>query len=93
MKDKSQTGTIRLVFFYLNDSKVLRPEAIDLFPFKVALKMLEPTDPGAGGRPSAHAEYRAAAGKWERDALEYATRAYLACRQELWSGKIIGKSG
>ncbi|CAB3410737.1 unnamed protein product [Caenorhabditis bovis] len=50
---------------------------------EVAQKMLEPVDPGQGGRPSAIAAYKAAADKWRRDALEFACRAYCTSRQEL----------
>ncbi|CAD6186430.1 unnamed protein product [Caenorhabditis auriculariae] len=50
---------------------------------EVAQKMLEPVDPGPGGRPSALAAYKAAADKWRRDSLEFACRAYCTSRQEL----------
>uniref|UniRef100_A0A8R1IZJ8 non-specific serine/threonine protein kinase n=1 Tax=Caenorhabditis japonica TaxID=281687 RepID=A0A8R1IZJ8_CAEJA len=50
---------------------------------EVAQKMLEPVDPGPGGRASALAAYKAAADKWKRDSLEFACRAYCTSRQEL----------
>lgn len=50
---------------------------------EVAQKMLEPVDPGAGGRASAVAAFKAAADKWRRDSLEFACRAYCTSRQEL----------
>ncbi|KAF1770229.1 hypothetical protein GCK72_002047 [Caenorhabditis remanei] len=50
---------------------------------EVAQKMLEPVDPGPGGRPSALAAYKAAADKWKRDSMEFACRAYCTSRQEL----------
>ncbi|VDM71515.1 unnamed protein product, partial [Strongylus vulgaris] len=45
--------------------------------------MLEPVNPGPGARPSAVAAFKAAADKWRRDALEFASRAYCTSRQEL----------
>ncbi|KAJ1361787.1 hypothetical protein KIN20_021128 [Parelaphostrongylus tenuis] len=50
---------------------------------EVAQKMLEPVDPGPGARPTALAAYKAAADKWRRDSLEFASRAYCTSRQEL----------
>ncbi|EYB82696.1 hypothetical protein Y032_0353g3295 [Ancylostoma ceylanicum] len=50
---------------------------------EVAQKMLEPVDPGPGARPSAVAAFKAAADKWRRDSLEFASRAYCTSRQEL----------
>ncbi|CAI5438650.1 unnamed protein product [Caenorhabditis angaria] len=49
---------------------------------EIAQKMLEPVDPGPGGRQSALAAYKAAADKWRRDSLEFACRAYCTSRQE-----------
>ncbi|KJH53343.1 kinase domain protein [Dictyocaulus viviparus] len=49
---------------------------------EVAQKMLEPVDPGPGARPTALAAYKAAADKWRRDSLEFASRAYCVSRQE-----------
>ena len=40
----------------------------------VALKMLEPVDPGQSCRPSAQSAYKAAASKWTRDPLQYACK-------------------
>ncbi|GMR53667.1 hypothetical protein PMAYCL1PPCAC_23862, partial [Pristionchus mayeri] len=54
-----------------------------LQPYEVAQKMLEPCDPGSAARVSAVNEYKAVESKWERDPLEYSTRAYLSCRQEV----------
>ncbi|KHJ98123.1 kinase domain protein [Oesophagostomum dentatum] len=50
---------------------------------EVAQKMLEPVEPGPGARPSAVAAFKAAADKWRRDSLEFASRAYCTSRQEL----------
>lgn len=49
----------------------------------VAMKMLQPVQPGTGARQSAIVAYRAAQGKWERDPLQYACKAYCTARQEL----------
>ena len=49
----------------------------------VALKMLQPVDPGFGARASAAQVYKAAQAKWLRDPVQYACRAYCTARQEL----------
>ncbi|XP_046393381.1 leucine-rich repeat serine/threonine-protein kinase 1 [Ischnura elegans] len=49
----------------------------------VAMKMLQPVQPGVTARPSALIAYKAAQGKWERDPLQYACKAYCTARQEL----------
>lgn len=49
----------------------------------VAMKMLQPVDPGFGARPSAATAYKAAWSKWQRDPSQYACRAYCTARQEL----------
>ncbi|CAG0916811.1 unnamed protein product [Notodromas monacha] len=49
----------------------------------VALKMLEPVDPGSTSRQSAQSAYKAASSKWSRDPLQYACKAYCTARQEL----------
>lgn len=49
----------------------------------VAMKMLQPVQPGPGARQSAVVAWRAAQGKWERDPLQYACKAYCTARQEL----------
>ncbi|CAM1297638.1 Uncharacterised protein g1884 [Pycnogonum litorale] len=49
----------------------------------VALKMLQPVDPGFGARQSAAAAYKAAWSKWQRDPIQYACKAYCTARQEL----------
>ncbi|EJW72390.1 serine/threonine protein kinase, partial [Wuchereria bancrofti] len=49
----------------------------------VALKMLEPVEPGLGARVSSVSAYKAAYTKWQRDPLQNACRAYCTCRQEL----------
>ncbi|XP_043222191.1 leucine-rich repeat serine/threonine-protein kinase 1-like isoform X1 [Amphibalanus amphitrite] len=49
----------------------------------VAMKMLQPSDPGEDARSSAVAAYKAAQSKWERDPLQYACKAYCTARQEL----------
>ncbi|CAG2064267.1 unnamed protein product [Timema podura] len=49
----------------------------------VAMKMLQPVQPGANSRQSAIIAYKAAQGKWDRDPLQYACKAYCTARQEL----------
>ncbi|KAK7861679.1 hypothetical protein R5R35_005355 [Gryllus longicercus] len=49
----------------------------------VAMKMLQPVQPGANARQSALIAYKAAQGKWDRDPLQYACKAYCTARQEL----------
>ncbi|XP_022652148.1 leucine-rich repeat serine/threonine-protein kinase 1-like isoform X3 [Varroa destructor] len=49
----------------------------------VALKMLQPVDPGFGARHSDSMAYKAASSKWVRDPLQYAAKAYYTARQEL----------
>ncbi|OQR69916.1 leucine-rich repeat serine/threonine-protein kinase 1-like, partial [Tropilaelaps mercedesae] len=49
----------------------------------VALKMLQPVDPGFGARHSDSLAYKAASSKWARDPLQYAAKAYYTARQEL----------
>ena len=52
-------------------------------PRNVAVKMLQPIDPGGNARESTLAAYRAGKSKWERDPLQYACKAYCTARQEL----------
>uniref|UniRef100_A0A6A7FVB2 non-specific serine/threonine protein kinase n=2 Tax=Hirondellea gigas TaxID=1518452 RepID=A0A6A7FVB2_9CRUS len=52
-------------------------------PLDVALKMLQPVDPGHGARASAVQAYKACVSKWERDPLQYACKAYCCARQEI----------
>ncbi|XP_063611108.1 leucine-rich repeat serine/threonine-protein kinase 1-like [Penaeus indicus] len=52
-------------------------------PMDVALKMLQPVDPGTSARQSAIVAYKAAQSKWERDPLQYACKAYCSARQEV----------
>ncbi|XP_023236619.1 leucine-rich repeat serine/threonine-protein kinase 1-like [Centruroides sculpturatus] len=49
----------------------------------VAMKMLQPVDPGFGARQSDTVAYKAAWNKWQRDPLQYACKAYCTARQEL----------
>ncbi|KAF5269398.1 hypothetical protein FQA39_LY18908 [Lamprigera yunnana] len=49
----------------------------------VAMKMLQPVHPGPNARPSAVVAYKATQGKWDRDPLQYACKAYCTARQEL----------
>ncbi|XP_076250430.1 leucine-rich repeat kinase isoform X2 [Rhynchophorus ferrugineus] len=49
----------------------------------VAMKMLQPVQPGSNARQSAVMAYKAAQGKWDRDPLQYACKAYCTARQEL----------
>lgn len=49
----------------------------------VAMKMLQPVQPGSNARQSAIIAFKAAQGKWDRDPLQYACKAYCTARQEL----------
>lgn len=49
----------------------------------VAMKMLQPVQPGPNARPSAVIAFKAAQGKWDRDPIQYACKAYCTARQEL----------
>ncbi|XP_060525729.1 leucine-rich repeat serine/threonine-protein kinase 1 isoform X2 [Cylas formicarius] len=49
----------------------------------IAMKMLQPVQPGPNARQSAIIAYKAAQGKWDRDPLQYACKAYCTARQEL----------
>ncbi|XP_050071280.1 leucine-rich repeat serine/threonine-protein kinase 1 isoform X1 [Anopheles maculipalpis] len=49
----------------------------------VAMKMLQPVAPGPRARQSAIIAYKGALGKWERDPLQHACKAYCTARQEL----------
>ncbi|KAK0425746.1 hypothetical protein QR680_009358 [Steinernema hermaphroditum] len=49
----------------------------------VALKMLEPVEPGFGGRASAASAFQMAQQKWARDPLQHCCRAYCTSRQEM----------
>lgn len=49
----------------------------------VAMKMLQPVAPGPRANQSAIVAYKAALGKWERDPLQHACKAYCTARQEL----------
>ncbi|KAJ8942684.1 hypothetical protein NQ314_010008 [Rhamnusium bicolor] len=49
----------------------------------VAMKMLQPVQPGPNARQSALIAFKAAQGKWDRDPLQYACKAYCTARQEL----------
>lgn len=48
-----------------------------------ALKMLQPVEPGPNARHSAIMAYKVTQGKWDRDPLQYACKAYCTARQEL----------
>ncbi len=50
---------------------------------EVAMKMLQPVDPGYGARKSDTIAFKAATNKWERDPMQYACKAYCTARQEL----------
>lgn len=45
--------------------------------------MLQPVQPGPNAHQSAVMAFKAAQGKWSRDPLQYATKAYCNARQEL----------
>ncbi|CAG2165886.1 unnamed protein product [Oppiella nova] len=49
----------------------------------VAMKMLQPVDPGYGARKSDTVAFKAANNRWERDPMQYACKAYCTARQEL----------
>ncbi|RWS17099.1 Leucine-rich repeat serine/threonine-protein kinase 1-like protein [Dinothrombium tinctorium] len=49
----------------------------------VAMKMLQPIDPGHEARISDTVAYKAAWNKWERDPMQYSCKAYCIARQEL----------
>ena len=49
----------------------------------VAMKMLQPVDPGHGAKHSDSVAFKAATKKWERDPMQYACKAYCTARQEL----------
>lgn len=49
----------------------------------VAVKMLQPIDPGPNARESTEAAFKMNRSKWERDPLQYACKAYCSARQEL----------
>jgi serine/threonine protein kinase len=50
---------------------------------EVAMKMLQPVDPGHGAKKSDNVAYRVAHNKWQRDPMQYACKAYCTARQEL----------
>ncbi|CDW57505.1 leucine rich repeat serine:threonine protein [Trichuris trichiura] len=50
---------------------------------EVALKMLQPVDPGFGAQASALAMFKAALVRWKRDPVQNSCRAYCTARQEL----------
>ncbi|XP_054091980.1 leucine-rich repeat serine/threonine-protein kinase 1 isoform X2 [Zeugodacus cucurbitae] len=49
----------------------------------VAMKMLQPVPPGPRAKESALMAYKVAMGKWDRDPLQHACKAYCTARQEL----------
>lgn len=49
----------------------------------VAMKMLQPVHPGPKAKQSALIAFKAAQGKWDRDPIQYACKAYCTARQEL----------
>ena len=50
---------------------------------EVAMKMLQPVDPGHGARKSDNQAYKMASNKWEREPMQFACKAYCTARQEL----------
>ena len=50
--------------------------------FQVAVKTMQPYEPSAHC-VSAMREYTVVCGRWEREGMEYSTRAYLSARHEL----------
>lgn len=49
----------------------------------IAMKMLQPVQPGPNASQSAVIAYKGAQNKWDRDPLQYACKAYCTARQEL----------
>ncbi|XP_067619795.1 leucine-rich repeat serine/threonine-protein kinase 1 isoform X3 [Eurosta solidaginis] len=49
----------------------------------VAMKMLQPVPPGPRAKESALIAFKVALGKWDRDPLQHACKAYCTARQEL----------
>lgn len=49
----------------------------------VAMKMLQPVQPGPRAKETAILAYKAILGKWKRDPLQHACKAYCMARQEL----------
>ena len=52
-------------------------------PRNVALKMLQPINPGLNADDGTIAAFDAAKAKWDRDPQQYASKAYCSARQEL----------
>lgn len=50
---------------------------------EVAMKMLQPVDPGQGAKKSDNQAYKMAYNKWEREPMQFACKAYCTARQEL----------
>lgn len=50
---------------------------------EVAMKMLQPVDPGHGAKKSDNQAYKMAYNKWEREPMQFACKAYCTARQEL----------
>lgn len=50
---------------------------------EVAMKMLQPVDPGCGARQSDSIAFQASSTKWQSNPMQYACKAYCTARQEL----------
>ncbi|KAI1294731.1 Leucine-rich repeat serine/threonine-protein kinase 1 [Halotydeus destructor] len=50
---------------------------------EVAMKMLQPVEPGQGAKQSDNVAYKLAWNKWESNPLQYACKSYCTARQEL----------
>lgn len=49
----------------------------------MALKLLQPLNPGLSADEASVAAFEAAKAKWDRDPQQYASKAYCTARQEL----------
>lgn len=50
---------------------------------EVAMKMLQPVDPGTGAKKSDNVAYKVAYSKWERDPMQHSCKAYCDARREI----------
>lgn len=72
-KDKTKTTPTNAKNHQFKEKKIIQ----------VAMKTLQPVEPGPGAKNSDNAMYKAALSKWERDPLQYSSKAYCTARQEL----------
>lgn len=77
-------GSFGFVYFALLEiDKGDKNKSKDKKIIEVALKTLQPVEPGQGAKNSDNAVYKASLSKWERDPLQYSSKAYCTARQEL----------